>query len=583
MADVEAIKKEIDTSGNEKLETQEMEEFLKSEENIKKLWEAMNSSTSPELLQELENTLKNLCEKFLLQTEISENQQKILDYFINKFWDKYPETKTKIWERNRKETNDNQEWEENEITNENWEINLTSLEDEISKAVETLFNNPVQNLEYLWINKKTLFNWKNLLNDIKTAEDVKKINESTITKYLKISPDIPKENYTYIANNVKTIIKRHLEVNPKYQSILWWYNTWMTIETTVKNNEYLVNLYDNVKSFIENPKNNETLQINNIVWKINKWDQSSLQFVHLRLNMYLWDKKEEEQNKIVDKIFDKFPSTNPEKFLNACNNDKALGNLKDRYMLYWLYKENTLLSIKDKNWSETNMLDFSKKNKFIKFKWKWRKFFDKVYEYTQQYYNELKKLRIDESIPFIDIKNFLNILTTKQEENKNLDQKAREVSKSTMNTAANAFVPVHAQLKQVRNASDPYDEKIKNNCIIIEEKYAALLLKSKNKPRWKIQWISWSNLTLDFSKWNNPKDIVRDNFGEKLSDSWNEFKYNLSNDRKAAVWWATWMIAWIVASWASCVSWNIWAAAWAFTLASRGVNWVTQEVLNGIQ
>jgi len=39
----------------------------------------------------------------------------------------------------------------------------------------------------------------------------------------------------------------------------------MTIETTVKNNEYLVNLYDNVKSFIENPKNNETLQINNIV------------------------------------------------------------------------------------------------------------------------------------------------------------------------------------------------------------------------------------------------------------------------------------------------------------------------------
>ena len=37
MADVEALKKEIDTSGNEKLETQEMEEFLKSEENIKKL------------------------------------------------------------------------------------------------------------------------------------------------------------------------------------------------------------------------------------------------------------------------------------------------------------------------------------------------------------------------------------------------------------------------------------------------------------------------------------------------------------------------------------------------------------------
>ena len=63
-------------------------------------------------------------------------------------------------------------------------------------AVETLLNNPLTNLEDLWINtKKSQFNWKNLLNDIKTIEDVEKINESTITKYLKISPNIPQENY----------------------------------------------------------------------------------------------------------------------------------------------------------------------------------------------------------------------------------------------------------------------------------------------------------------------------------------------------------------------------------------------------
>ena len=69
MADVEWLKKEIDTSGNEALETQEMEEFLKSEENIKKLWEAMEWKDSPELVQEIENVLKDLCDKILSQTE----------------------------------------------------------------------------------------------------------------------------------------------------------------------------------------------------------------------------------------------------------------------------------------------------------------------------------------------------------------------------------------------------------------------------------------------------------------------------------------------------------------------------------
>lgn len=94
MTDAESLKKEIDTiDTNDKIEVQEMEEFLKSEENIKKLWEVMDSNTSPELLQEFESTLKDLCEKLLKLNELENNQEQILDYFLNKIWDKYPEIK----------------------------------------------------------------------------------------------------------------------------------------------------------------------------------------------------------------------------------------------------------------------------------------------------------------------------------------------------------------------------------------------------------------------------------------------------------------------------------------------------------
>ena len=96
MADTESIKKQIDTSGNETLETQEMKDFLKSEENIKKLWEAMESWLSSELLEEIELSLKDLCEELIIHEDYSENQENIMNYFINKFGNKYPELKEKI-------------------------------------------------------------------------------------------------------------------------------------------------------------------------------------------------------------------------------------------------------------------------------------------------------------------------------------------------------------------------------------------------------------------------------------------------------------------------------------------------------
>ena len=98
MVDANELKKEIDSiDTNDKIEAQEMEEFLKSEENIKKLWEAMEWNTSQELIKEMENALKDVCNKFLDTKELNENQEDILLYFLNKFWDKYTEIKDKLW------------------------------------------------------------------------------------------------------------------------------------------------------------------------------------------------------------------------------------------------------------------------------------------------------------------------------------------------------------------------------------------------------------------------------------------------------------------------------------------------------
>ena len=87
MADAEWLKKEIDTiDTNDKIEVQEMEEFLKSEENIKKLGEAMESDVSSELFEEYKAAMKELCSKILEnKSEIQPNQFRILLLYLDKF------------------------------------------------------------------------------------------------------------------------------------------------------------------------------------------------------------------------------------------------------------------------------------------------------------------------------------------------------------------------------------------------------------------------------------------------------------------------------------------------------------------
>ena len=736
MASTEQLKKEIDTiDNNDKIEVQEMEEFLKSEENIKKLGEAMESDVSSELIEEFKTAIEELCEKIIKteKKEITLNQFNILSFYFKHFdtkdWDTKTYNKTKKilsnlykkylkeynkyskgeWEKptgvvaeyfknlqqeklnelkkigdeymeQRQLENDplikkqKEEWErlrklldrwevdkkeiENilqkdwiiseeeikkllyfrdfyykewhisyKIDNTDWEIyeqlsielwkslmhtgivgydkiaseidRKVLLTNEINQLIENInnecmkkFEDPLSNLNSLWLNGNSRLNWNYLRQNIQTPKDVDKIDENNVGKYINLNW-IPKENYIYIANNLKLIIKHHLEINPWYISVFWWVASWMTLDSMVKNNDFTITIYKNVEKLIWQW---EKEQINTIVNKIRSWNLESLEFFGIWLGMALWKKTEKEKNWTIEKIFNSFPSTNPEAFFNACNvrhpsapNWKnPLIDLKDIYIQHWLVKEKVLFPTKDKDGKEEFLLDFSKKNKFEKFRWKWWKLsdkydFDKAYQYTQSFYNWLKWLKIDESIPLTDTINFLNILTKKQNENQKLYKTASEKIRKDRDMVDNNPFLGYWWHVTASNAGFKEKKEVYNNCVQIEEAYVSLLLKSKNKPTWKISWISWSNLTLDFSKWNNPKTIVRDKFWEKLSDQRDNFVYNLSYDRKAAVWSAAWMIAWIIASWASCVSWNIWAAAWAFTVSSRVVNACIQESLNGYQ
>ena len=87
MADAEWLKKEIDTiDTNDKIEVQEIEEFLKSEENIKELWDAINENCSPELLEEFESIIWDLCDTIIAKdNDITLHQFKILWFYTDTF------------------------------------------------------------------------------------------------------------------------------------------------------------------------------------------------------------------------------------------------------------------------------------------------------------------------------------------------------------------------------------------------------------------------------------------------------------------------------------------------------------------
>ena len=315
MAKAESLKREIDTSRNEALEIQEMEEFLKSDENIKKLWDTMNSNTSPELIQEFESSLKNFCENILNSDEITENQQKILDYFIKNLWDKYPEIKERI----HKKISSNER--KNSI-----DEDITSIQQEIDNEIDIMLqSSPLSNLKELWIdislqnNKKSIWiKRRNVTKDIKKLEDIDKINDKNINQYLTIPVNTPEENYTAIAENVKQVLYKHLQLHPGRKTIIRkeWFSTWMSLKAIQESDEYEANLHRQIQKLQEKsldkqikaivkglPNNSDLLDL----WLKNTFNQKDEKW-----------KDKYKQNTVLIKFFNEIPIQQSNKFFKAC-------------------------------------------------------------------------------------------------------------------------------------------------------------------------------------------------------------------------------------------------------------------------
>jgi len=83
---------EIDSKGNnnDKIEVGEMEEFLKSNDNLKKLWEAMKWNIDSELLNEFHMVISELCDKMPEMKKCTLNQYKIMLFYLEHFEPKEP-------------------------------------------------------------------------------------------------------------------------------------------------------------------------------------------------------------------------------------------------------------------------------------------------------------------------------------------------------------------------------------------------------------------------------------------------------------------------------------------------------------
>ena len=375
-----------------------------------------------------------------------------------------------------------------------------------------------------------------------------------------------------------------------------------------KNNKFFQQLEDSYKYY--RIKNWGTITLDwitkNITWRVKELA------TYLSINLSKCQNDTERQH-TLENLFEKIP--NATTFVDACNSDRELSQLRDTYIQYYLQKKEALLFSADTEGNPVLYLDFSQKKSFSGFKgkwWilaeKWSKIwwkvlaedytFDKAYDETQKLYTKLAAIEIDETIPLKNIIDFFWDKGKLDVEIENASDVCEREIKQSADDYNPEYMPVgwspwagHAYLSWEIHASKvKFKSERSKACAKQEKEYAKLLLLKKPKPTWKIKWITWAWIELDFSKdpWGSDLDyradkIVIDTFTERFWKERENFKYNLKYDGKQVIWSIVWMITWIVASGLSCVSWNIWAAGAAFTVGSRLGNWATQEILNTMQ
>lgn len=577
--------KELDKNIDNQIDENELREaiklnwFLYREENLQALWNLLNNCgidwVDQELLSSLEQSFYNLKENILKKDRITEEDKKLLKVYKNILWWKCDDE--------LKEINDFIKHQE-EIERQEQEIQMqeqenTRIYNEILQEVETEISatqdNYIENLISLWIKPNTQLNRNKLRENIKTLDDIEKIDETNIKEYIKIPNDVPSTNYEYIANNIKSILNVHLQLHPKWESIVWkgWLATNMDIGTLLDNNRYLSKIIKEINEIQDIDQ-----QISFCINKFPDWN-----YLDLCIKRILSSKKYKQED-VFKKIFEKIPIQKSEKFFRSCDKNSFINELKSNYTLYWLNKNNSI-----KTWENYCFLDLANKSKFDNFYWEKIKLsddlsFDQLYKYTNEFYKQLNNIWLaDSSIPIWEIMSFIKFKELKDNENKKL-QKERDKEISNNNSTPIVWNPESIAIWHVnlnKSTHSAYSEKMWKNCLAIDTEYVKLLLKGKNKPTWKVQPISWADYVLDFSKWKDPQSIIRDSWKEKIWDQRDKFKYDLKNDRQAAFWSLTWMVWWIAWSAAAAIfTKNIWATSAGFTAWLRLWNGIWQEIWN---
>jgi len=76
----------------------------------------------------------------------------------------------------------------------------------------------IKNLEQLEVKKDATINWENIKGNIKKFDEIDNITDQNIQNYLKINSNVPKENYPYIAENFKEIMRKYWAYHPQWMS-----------------------------------------------------------------------------------------------------------------------------------------------------------------------------------------------------------------------------------------------------------------------------------------------------------------------------------------------------------------------------
>ncbi len=568
-----ALEQIDDNPKDQQIDQQEIEQalkpngFLTKEENIKNLTNELTSNTEiATLTLSLKNSLNFAVDKILSQTEISESDISILNLWNTLLWESDGGKKEEV------------KWKIVDILD---LYNLHKIIDsELASSIKDYSNNLVQ----LWVNTELLPTWSEIIRDINTIEDINKINDTNIGKYINIWSEVPKENYPYIVSNFQQILAHHLMYNPSFKSIFgtWWFATGMKIEQTQKNSQYLSTLVNKVAT-ISKEKNFIT-QIDTV------FNTKNHQIFDLWLKKTIhWLSGEKLTQKIWNIFNNIVPwSNNMEWFYTFWEKNNFIKGLVDWYIMHWANKK-WMIKTDNKSYE---LLDWKNQSYLSQYFYKkWSLDFDTMYGKTRDFYIWMAKLWVDTSIPIEKILAFNKVMNEKQKQITSLiKQREDALSQVTKDAHWNMWAIAWGEtwiatyVSKIDYTTSRYDIKIQTQTVELEKAYVQLLLLANPRPRWTKQGISWQWIMLDFSKWTTPDDIVRNSFIEQVWDQWDKFKYDMNNDRQAAfgsaigmLWWIWWSVL------ITAFTKNLAFASAGFTAGLRIWNGFGQEYFNMLE